>query len=167
MSSPFVQELHGASVRLDPLWQAVRTRLNSGDVLGVLLGGKNWIVWEDYSAPEGDLSKAWGRQIVKPVETMWPAAEVETSYRGVNFLVVSEMWWYRTGYNPATALERLQQLDFMLLQGWAPTGLNGVLVRQALYRYRGPQQTPMWDEDRRIWWLSSEYRCEVTRIPEA
>jgi hypothetical protein len=90
------------------------------------------------------------------------------SYRGVNWLVRSEMHDYKPR-PPATwraviALERLQQIAAEQLVGWAPTPSSGVLVRRRVWRERPPQPMPEWDEDRNLWWLSSEYRCEATRI---
>lgn len=164
MTPPMVQEIHGASARVGPLWDLLRARLNgSAETMQILSGGKNYLVWEDWSKPEGSLEKFWGRQVLKPSETLWPAVEVDPSYRGVGWLLVSEVWWYREGWNPLISLERLQQLAYSLWMGYSPPVTDGMLVRLPIWRHRAPHPTPQWDEDRRMWWISSEWRTEVTR----
>lgn len=164
MTPPFVQELDGASAELGPLWELLRTRLNaSTETMQILHGGKNYLVWEDWSAPEADPGTHWGRQIIKPAETLWPSVETDSAYRGASWLLVSEMWWWRNGYNPLLSLERLQQIAYSLWSRYTPGAAGGTLVRMPIWRHRAPHPTPQWDEDRRIWWISSEWRTEVTR----
>jgi hypothetical protein len=158
------QAINGASVRLRPLWVLMKARLATPLTLDVLGGGKVYLAYEDYGSPEGPLTRAWGRQIILPGETLWPGAEVDPGFRGVNWLIRSEMHKPSAGtYDVALALEQLQQIAYDQLQGWAPSPADGLLVRLRIWRARGPQAMPELDEARGMWWLSSEFRCEATR----
>ena len=166
-----VQALHGRSVKLGPFFEAVRGRAETTEAKNIMSApskgtpGKVYLGWEDYGTPEGDSQEPWGREIIKPGETMWPSREIDSAYRGVNFLVVTEMnAFLGQGYNPADDLERLQQIAYEQLQDYAPDlSAFDLLVRRAIYRERGPQAMPEYDQDRELWWLSSEFRTEVTR----
>ncbi len=163
MTAP-MQATHGASARLDRFWKAVQVRLTTAETTTLLAGGRVYIGTEDFSRPAGDLTAAWGRQVIVPTATLWPGAEMDPSWRGAGWLVRSEINHFAgVGYDPGIPLERLQQIAFEQLAGWIPTA-TGLIARLAVYRQRAPQGMPELDVDRDVWWMSSEYRCEVSRL---
>lgn len=154
----------GASVRLAPFWRQVQARLSTSAMLAELTGGRVYRASEDYAAPEAPRAP-WGRLVLVPVTTLWPTGELDSAVRGINWLVRAELMPPSApAYDPALVLEKVQQLTSEQLQGWLPPPQDGVLVRLAVYRARPPQPMPEWEPERALWWLSSEFRCEVSRL---
>lgn len=172
MTSPFTQARSGVSVSTEPFWMDLQTRLTTPETLEILQDGRPdlhplgrvYRGTEDYSKAVGDANRKWGRQVIVPTATLWPSTETEPGWRGVGWLVRSEMN-APPGTNPGLGLGRLQQIAFGVSVGWAPkNAARGYMTVRPVWRERGPQSMPEWDVERELWWLSSEYRVEITRI---
>lgn len=172
MSSPFTQARAGVTVNPAPFWQDVKARLSTAEALRILQNdrpdlhplGRVYLAHEDYSRPVGATGARWGRLEVVPTTTLWPAAETEPGYRGLGWLVRS-VANVEAGSDPGTMLNRLQTIAWEQLNGWAPKNQpKGYMAVRPIWRQRGPQPMPEWDPDRKLWWLSSEFRAEITRI---
>ncbi len=162
MTAP-MQATHGASPRLDRFWKAVQVQLTTTETTTLLAGGRVYRDSEDFSRPDGELNAAWGRQVIVQSETMWPSRVIDPSWRGVGWLVRSEMNHFAgVGYDPSTPINRLQQIAFEQMTGWMPS-VVGLVARIAVYEERPPGALKL-DVDRDVWWMSSEYRCEVSRL---
>lgn len=175
MTEPMIQARDGRAVRLGQFWVDMQARLSTPETLGILRDGRpasavpNARVYratEDFSEDAGPSTARWGRQVIIPAETLWPGAEVDSWYRGAGWLVRSEMNDFTgAGYDPTIPLERLQQIAYEQLNGWAPTPgpTTDYMVTRPIWRQRPPQPMPEWDGDRELWWMSSEFRGELTR----
>lgn len=164
MTDALIQARDGRAVRGAGLWTAMAARLTTPEVLRILNGGRVYRASEDYSREERTDGQPWGRDVLVPVETLWPGRDVEPGWRGLNWLVRSEMRGVAaSGYDVLVALERLQQSAYEQLQDWAPTAAEvGAQLVRPIWRERGWQGMPEWDAERRLWWLSSEFRAELT-----
>jgi hypothetical protein len=162
------QETYGFTAPLDVLWGLLKAQLTTAETLALLNGGKVYLGTENFAAPEGPLTQPWGRQVIIPSTTLWPATLADSSYRGVSWVVRSEMQDYKAPagqiYDAGKEINRLQQIAAERLVGWAPAASSGLLVRLATWIQRPPQGMPEYDGDRKMWWDSSEFRCEVTRV---
>lgn len=163
-----------SDIRLDAMWSAVKDRLNDSQIDAVLYGTKEdgtsrvYRATEDFSAGEGDEGDVWGRIILIPAATLWEPVEAPGQTRKVNFLVRVEFNNYRAeGYDPTPDLEAAHEAVRDLLDGWTPTNLNGSRIVFNVYRRTYPQAMPFFDEQRKLWWTSAEYRFEAAKLTVA
>lgn len=151
--------------RLANFWDAMKTRLNSARMQQILEGSNHiYRADEDYSQPPGTktLSERWGRLVIIPPTNLWEDIAIPGETRRVNWFIRTEVNSIRqAGYNIGKQLEAAQDEAHVQLDGWSPTGLAGVNVIFEVYRWTDPQPLPLWDPDRGLFFLSSEYRCEV------
>jgi len=164
MTAP-IQARDGASLDLSVFWKAMQVRLATPSTLRLLNGGRIYRGTEDYSREERTDSAPWGREVILPTDTLWPPVVTDSDRRGFGWLVRSEMR-VPTGvdYDAAATLARLQQNVWAGLMGWSPTPAEvGVVLRTPIWPQRPPQLMPEWDTDRRLWWVSSEWRAEGSR----
>ena len=163
--SPVIQARDGAALDLSTFWKALVIRLSTAATLRLLNGGKVYRGTDDYSREERQDAQPWGREVVLPIETLWPAVLTDSDRRGFGWLVRSEMR-VPTGmdYDASATLARLQQYAWDQLVGWTPSPAEvGVVLRGPIWPQRPPQLLPEWDADRRLWWVSSEWRAEGSR----
>jgi hypothetical protein len=164
--SPVIQARDGAALDLSLFWKAMVTRLSTAAALRLFNGGKVYRGTDDYSKEErtGD-SQPWGREVILPIETLWPAVVTDPDRSGWGWLVRSEMKVPDgVTYDAAATLARLQQIVWDMLIGWTPTPAEvGVVLRGPIWPQRPPQRMPEWDDGRRLWWVSSEWRAEGSR----
>jgi hypothetical protein len=148
-----------SSPRLYEFWKALQARLDTAAVLETLNTGRTFVVgidkFDDFRGPEG---KPWGYQVVQPISSLWPTAEISDFYRPVSFNVKSLMTDFG---GRVQALEKLQDIVYTQLHEWTPPKYSRVLVNFKLYRQRPPQVLPEWDEDIDLWWLSSQFGTEA------
>jgi hypothetical protein len=165
MTSP-TQWLDGASVNLSPFWTALVARLSTPTILRLLNGGKVYRGTDDYSRDERSDSGPWGRLVVLPIDTLWPATLPEPDRVGLAWLVRSEVRAPTPlgSYDVAGTVGRLQQLLWEQQRGWAPAPADvGVVLTTPIWAQRPPQRMPEYESGRRMWWSSSEWRAEGSR----
>lgn len=157
-----------ADIRTGSLWRAVATRVNSAQMQTVL-GSANrvHIVTDEFQASEGIGGQAWGRVVVVPTQSLWQQnTEVPGGARVSGCLIRTEFNRVeQPGYDVNIALQAAQAEAYRQLQGWVPlSGDIGVVIVMPFYRNTPPQEMPMWDTGRGMWYTSSEYRTEVMRL---
>lgn len=162
---PLPQELAGRSLRLATFWNTLKSRLSTQEILNILNGGKVYKATDDFSHDEREDNQPWGRLVIVPATTLWPTSDVSAGYRGFNFLIRAEMRVPNsTANDPLQPLEGLQSRVYELLEGWMPTPAQvGVVLRQAVTRYGPTEPMPDWDDERDMWLVRSEWRCEASR----
>lgn len=165
MTSP-IQARDGASLNLARFWAALVARLTTAQTTKLLNGGKVYRGTDDYSADERKDTQPWGRQVILPIETLWPAVLTEPDRRGFAWRVRSEM---RAPvplgtYDVSGTLGLLQQIAWDQQNGWLPSSAeSGVVLWRPVWPQQPPQGMPEYDSERRMWWVSSEWRAEGSR----
>jgi hypothetical protein len=155
-----------ADIRLSDLWDGVRTRVNSA-MMQTVLGGaaRVYVEGEDYGDAEGPESAPWGRVVIVPASTLWDDIDDPSDLRRIAFLIRAEFNDFRgAGYRPGVSLEAAQAEAYNQLYRWTPalTTYRAVVVALPFYRWTRPQPLPLWDEERALWWTSSQWRTQVT-----
>ncbi len=151
------------SLRIASLWGAIKTQLNTTR-MGQINGGMNRIYYltDDFGSPEGPETMAWSRVVVVPAVRAWAEIDTPGEIRTVGFLIRSEANDVRlAGYDVGTMLEASQDEAYARLHGWKPTGFTRFVVALPFYRWTPPQPVPMWDGERHLWFLSSEFRVDL------
>lgn len=148
------------------LWGLVKARLIADSVLTDLLYGNGHIYKEgdDYGSPDGDESAPWGRLVIAPATSLWPQGDAPGMLKPVAFMVRAECNDFKApNYDSQVALEGLQAEVQRLLDGWAPDPATMGVTKVAfpVYLQRIIEPRMMWDEVRKLHFMTVEYRCEV------
>lgn len=156
-----------ADIRTGSLWRAVALQVNSA-LMQTILGSATrvHVVTDEFNASEGLQDAAWGRVVVVPTQTIWQQnTEVPGGARVTGCLLRTEFNRVeQPGYDVNVALQAAQSEAYKQLQGWVPTvAIPGVSFVLPFYRQTPPQEMPLWDPGRGMWYTSSEYRAEVMR----
>ncbi len=159
-------------IRLSELWAAVKARLAGDATLTQVLGGANRV----YLAAEVPLEAPTNggqllmRLVLTPVLSVLPDGEYDAEDRKkrVRFLVRTEhSQWQAQGYQVNVALEAAQARAYKLLDQWAPPPGAYARTLIPLACTRPAQAMPMWDNQRLLWVLTSEWAVEVVSGPSA
>lgn len=156
-------------IRLAPFWAAVKAQLSTARMDAILGGaGRVYLVTDDYAAPEGAESSAWGRVVVVPTMTLWPEAEGGETYRWpVGWLVRAEAHDPGGRYDPNVALEAAQDEAAQRLHGWLPGAFSAAMIAEPVQRWSRPQPLPLWDATRGLWYNSAGFRTQAAPVPTA
>lgn len=149
---------------LDAFWTALKTRLDTATMQGILGGaGRIHVAGVEEIPPrEGPENADWGRVVVVPSDALWPRIEVAYEPQHFALLLRAEFNdWKASGYSASRGLGLAQQEAYTLLDAWLPTGVSGVLFVLPLTRRSAPQVAPLRDEDRGLLVTSSQYRAEI------
>ncbi len=157
-----------SDVRVTDLWHdVVKPRLDSALMQTILGGaGRVYVEGDDYSEPEGAENQPWGRLVIVPATTLWEAVDDPSTVQPLAFLIRTEANNYTgSNYRVGVTLEAAQAEAYNRLNRWTPTGLRHALIAIPFYRWSRPQSLPLWDESRGLWFLSSQWRTQVTNKP--
>lgn len=153
-------------LRLDKVWEAVRTRLTTARMGQILYLGEIFRATQAFESPENAEDRPWGRIVLVPTTTLWNTVDVPGETAKINFLVRIEFNNFGgEGYDPTTDLEQAQEEVWKQLQNWEPTGIDGAFIAFHFYRRTRPQPMPFFDNDQKVWWTSAEYRFEALAVP--
>lgn len=146
--------------RTGELWPLVRDRLNTAK-MGEILGdtGRCYTDDEDYREPEDVPNKAWGRVVVVPAHRVWPTPEFPGRDRVIPFLVRAEFNRPTADFNLGDWLEAAQLEAFTRLEGWKGATLTKATLTLPLYRHAPPEASALWDDDRGLYLVASEWRA--------
>jgi hypothetical protein len=121
---------------------------------------------DDFSKPLGVEGTWWGRGVILQTSTIWNAERNPSEPRPVHFLLRFEFPQV-VKYDPNISLEAAHVEAFLRLHGYEPTQRFGggplqyMMMAEQVYRYRDASD-PYWDNERGLWWSSSEYRCKIS-----
>lgn len=151
-------------IRLWEYWEQLAAKLKASTrLMTILQGGKVYLEGEDYSLPEGPENKLWGRLIITPATNPWLDKVGIGPTRSIRFLTRAEV-------HPGTStlhvdvhkmLDGLQDECTVVLEGFVHPSMTYVRAAQSLWMARPPQVSPLWDDDRGVWYSSAEWRAEV------
>lgn len=149
------------------IWRQLKERLEADATLVDLLYGAGHIYTEteDYSLPEAGEGVPWMRVVIAPAGSLWPQDETIGSIVRRSFIVRTECAKFDgPGYDHQLALEAVQGRIQLLLAGYVPPTLPGIATRVAfpIYHHRVIEPRILWDDMRRLYFLTSEYRTELT-----
>lgn len=153
-------------IQLTPLWDQIKQRLINDPVVQDLLYGPGhvYLEAEDYSRPERDEGVPWMRLVVAPAMSLWPEDGAPGPTQQVAFIVRAECNRFdQIGYDHQLALEAVQQAVQNCLQHYVPPPVAGcnTWVVFPLFMQRMIEPRLLWDDLRQVFFLTSEYRCEV------
>jgi hypothetical protein len=147
-------------------WNLVKGRLTVDAMLLTLLYGPKHVYkeGEDYSQPEGPEGKPWCRLVIAPTMSLWPQADAPGMLKPVAFIVRAECNnFLDPNYDKQAALEGLHAQVKMLLDGWAPdpASMGTTKIAFPVFLQRIIEPRLMWDDQRKLNFMTAEYRCEV------
>jgi hypothetical protein len=159
-----------ADIRTAGLWRAIQQRVNT-QAMRVILGSsaaapRIHLAYDDYLAQEGPEGAAWGRLVIVPTQTLWQSPREQPGQRrAIGWLVrIDYNPVHQPGYDVNVPLQAAQAEAYAQLQDWVPTTpVTGATVAFPFYRATPPQDIPLWDEPRGLWYNSAEYHTEVSR----
>ncbi len=154
-------------VETSRLWKQIRDYLDADATMIDLLYGSGHVYVEadDYALPEGEEGAPWVRVVIAPAGPLWPHDEAPGLLTRRSFIVRAECNKFDgPGYDHQLALEGVQSRIKLLLDGYVPDPIVGVATRVAfpIYYYRVIEPRILWDEMRRLYFLTTEYRTELT-----
>lgn len=129
--------------------------------MAALLGGAGRIYTEatEPEEPEDNPDVAWGRVVVRLAGRLYAVAQEHgTRRRLVRVLVRAEINRPGAGFDPRRSLEAIHTEVFAQLEGWQPPAQNAV-VAFPLWRVGPVNDDALWDEERKLWLQTYEYRC--------
>lgn len=152
-------------VRYRQLWNLVKQHVGTSSLLSILVVGKVYLEGEDYSQPEGAEGGQWGRVVLVPTSSPFPAAPTNEELLSLGMLVRSEVSNFQNvNYMPQVALEAQQWELYTQLQGWLPPATTFLKPASAFRLVRPWQELPMWDQVRGLYFISSVYQIMVTHV---
>ena len=148
------------------LWNVIKARLLADPVIQKLLYGPGHIFkeGEDYGEPEGDESSPWSRLVIAPAMSLWPQADAPGMLNPIAFIVRAECNNFQApNFDKQLALEGLHKQVQTLLDGWAPdpASMGTTKVAFPIFLQRIIEPRLMWDEQRKLNFMTVEYRTEV------
>lgn len=149
-------------IRTWEMWDHLRVLLASVRMLELLQGGKVYLEGDDYTTPDGPEDKIWGRLILVPSQRMWEDQIGTGPTRSISFLTRAEA---HPNFVPGTRVDKL--LDAIqvevetLLTGHIVPRMTYMMGALPMWQARPPQPLPLWDEDRGMYFTSSEWRTEL------
>lgn len=149
------------------IWTQLKTLLAGDAVMEDLLYGPGHIYTEteDYAEPEGEEGVPWIRVVIAPAGSLWPMLDAPGMFVPRSFIVKTECNKFDgPGFDHQLALEAVQARIHTLLSGYVPPTLPGIATRVAfpIFHHRVIEPRILWDEIRRVYFLTSEYRTELT-----
>ena len=150
--------------RYRQLWNVVKVHVNTAVLQSILVTGKVYLEGENYSQPEGPEGGQWGRVVLVPTSSPFPAASQE-AFLSLGVLVRSETSNFENvNYAPQVALEAQQWALYTQLQGWLPPATTFLQPASAFRLVRPWQELPLWDQVRGLYFMSSVYQIMVTHV---
>lgn len=167
--------------RLGELAPTVRARINTAEVRALITSPLDGDTGDRVLAAKGvldledpNVGPPWGRVVVMVGRSLWDSQEQPGRERLVRVLVRAEVRPPGKGYNPDLMLEAVHAEVFARLVGWKPSAAEIQATRPAahaaaavhfevrfpFYR-RSVDETPLWDEERGIWYQTAEFRSVV------
>lgn len=166
---------NNSDVRFTEFWRLVIARLAADATLRATLGAtvllpRIYLSTDNFVAPEGVESAPWARLVVVPIDSLWVQDNEDDPRRPkrAGFLIRAEVNDFRAkGYDIAMVLDGIQWQVHTLLYLWAPAvnAMRWAIAIRPLFRWQGPQQTPMFTDERGLWYNSSEWRTELIAPP--
>jgi len=149
------------------LWQQLKARLLADATLQTLLYGIGhvYVETDDYGSPERAEGLPWARIVIAPATGLWDSPDAPGLLHHQAFIVRAECNKFSgAGYDPQLALEGLHQQVLALLDNHTPDPLPGVATRVAfpIFLQRMIEPRLLWDDARQLYFMTAEYRCEVT-----
>lgn len=149
-------------IRYWEIWEHLKVYLNTPRMIAVLQGGKIYLEGTDYSRPESDLAKPWGRLVIVPTQNLWPDEPGSGPTRTLAFLTRAEFNAITDpGFNVQKSLDAIQDECVIQLDGHVLPAMQYAQTALPLWMNRPPQPLPLWDETRGLYFTSAEWRGEV------
>jgi hypothetical protein len=128
----------------------------------ILQGGKVYLEGSDYSVLEGPEDKPWGRLVIVPSQNLWAPTPGVGPTVGVPFLTRAEFNPIANPeFNVQKSLDAIQDECYMQLYGYKLPSMSYAQTAMPVWQNRPPQPLPLWDEERRLYFTSAEWRFEI------
>jgi hypothetical protein len=151
-------------LRLDELWAAIQTRVNSRRMQEIL-GGRERVYrpTDDVKEIEAEPSEPWGRIIMLPASTLWPQTDEPGAWQNVAWLMSVQFNDFRaSGYNVDIAVAAAHEEAFQRLDNFVPAPQpERVVVVVPVWREGSPPSSAVYDRERRLWMSNAQYRTQV------
>lgn len=149
------------------LWPLIKAQIADDATIQDLLYGTGHVYTEaeDYSLPEGNEGEPWIRIVIAPAASLWSFFDTPGLLTPCAFIVRAECTKFDgPGYDHQLALEAVLARVQVLLDQFVPEPVVGISTRVAfpIYHHRVLEPRILWDEGRRLYFLTSEYRMELT-----
>lgn len=163
--------MDSSQARTQELWPVLKQRLDSAR-MRTILGGAGRIFHappDEFADPLGPEGTWWGRGVIVPTSTIWETESNPSLPRPIQFVLRFEFPKH-PDYDPNVSLEAAHVEAFNLLQYYEPvlrtdgTPFKYMLIAEQIYRYLDPSD-PYWDNDRGLWWSSTQYRLAISNKP--
>ena len=141
--------------------EGARDRLEADATMRVRLGGQDRVgLSYEGDLPGGNQAAEWHRLVIVPVTRGYPIADQPGRMLVLPFQVRSDVHLPEEdgGATPIYAHELIQLRAFELLEGWLPTGIPDVEIRNRVWRTDAPDPIPLWDESRDFSFTVATYR---------
>lgn len=147
--------------RLWAVWNAVLGRLRAAPQPSGYVAASQ-VYRDGQSAYSGSESEMWWRLALVPITTAYPGGEQPGRAIRARFMVRAEVHVPSEAMDTLGKLEALQIHAFERLHGWLPPGpFTYATVRLPIRRDVAPEPIPLRDDERDLWFTSSEYLIVV------